>query len=100
MTGQASCHRLLQYKHSCPTVSDVVDCKLGREYLEIQKDVNLGVLKLVDHLCDPGVVQEIYVLKPAALHSKHLTPCMCCQHGAPDPDEPIPMRLLKRMMHN
>lgn len=54
----------------CPTVSDAVDCTLGREYLEIQKDVNLGVLKLVDHLCDPGVVQEINVLKPAALHSK------------------------------
>ena len=38
---------------------------LGNAHLKVQKDVDLGVFKLVDHLSNPGVVQEVYVLKPA-----------------------------------
>jgi len=34
-------------------------------HLDAQEDDNMGVLKLVDHLRRPGVVQKVYVLEPA-----------------------------------
>lgn len=41
--------------------------KMLREkpYLNAKEDIDGSVLKLVDHLRRPGVVQEVYVLEPA-----------------------------------
>lgn len=42
-------------------------------HLNAKKDVNIGVLKLVDHLGRPSIVQEVYVLEPVPATHQSVT---------------------------